>query len=100
MTQKQFVLEAIEELSDKAPMDKILERVEFLSAVQKGLEQLDTCKCVPHKEVKRQVTAWGGNMMVCFVTPMEYLGFTRGREPLQKGVAQLNETEDTAFSFL
>jgi len=58
MTQKQLVLEAIEELPDNAPLNEIVERVEFLAAVQKGLDQLDRGEGVPHEEVKRQLAAW------------------------------------------
>ena len=58
MTQKELVLEAINELPDEASLDDIAERVEFLAAVQKGLDQLDRGEGIPHEEVKRQLAAW------------------------------------------
>jgi predicted transcriptional regulator len=58
MTQKQLVLEAIEKMPDNTPMSEIVERVEFLAAVQKGLDQLDRCEGIPHDEVKRQLASW------------------------------------------
>jgi predicted transcriptional regulator len=58
MTQKELVLDAIGELPDEASLDDIAERVEFLAAVQKGLNQLDRGEGIPHEEVKRQLAAW------------------------------------------
>ncbi|MEY2482330.1 MAG: hypothetical protein QOK24_858 [Verrucomicrobiota bacterium] len=58
MTQKELVLDAIGELPDEASLDDIAERVEFLAAVQKGLDQLDRGEGIPHEEVKRQLAAW------------------------------------------
>lgn len=58
MTQKELVLDAISELPDEASLADIAERVEFLAAVQKGLDQLDRGEGIPHEEVKRQVATW------------------------------------------
>ncbi len=58
MTQKQLVLNAINDLPDDAPLSDIVERVEFLAAVQKGLDQLDQGPGIPHDEVKRQLASW------------------------------------------
>ena len=58
MTQKQLVLEAIKELPDDTPLSEIVERLEFLAAIQKGLDQLDRGEGIPHEEVKRQVASW------------------------------------------
>lgn len=58
MTQKELVLDAIGELPDEASLDDIAERVTFLAAVQKGLDQLDRGEGIPHEEVKRQLAAW------------------------------------------
>ena len=58
MTQKEFALDAIGELPDEASLDEIAARVEFLAAVQKGLDQLDRGEGIPHAEVKRQLATW------------------------------------------
>lgn len=58
MTQKQLVLEAIKGMPDDAPLSEIVERIEFLAAVQKGLDQLDRGEGIPHEEVKRQLASW------------------------------------------
>ena len=36
-------------------LDVIAERVEFLAAVRKGLDQIERGQTVPHDEVKRQL---------------------------------------------
>jgi predicted transcriptional regulator len=53
MTEKEIVLETI-----KALPDEIAERIEFMAAVQKGLDQLDRGEGIPHDEVKRQLASW------------------------------------------
>jgi predicted transcriptional regulator len=58
MTQKQLVLNAVNDLPDDAPLSEIVERIEFLAAVQKGLDQLDRGAGIPHDEVKRQLASW------------------------------------------
>jgi predicted transcriptional regulator len=58
MTQKQLVLNAINDLPDDAPLSEIVERIEFLAAIQKGLDQLDQGAGIPHDEVKRQLASW------------------------------------------
>ncbi len=60
MTQKQLALQAINELPDDAPLSEIVARVEFLAAIQKGLDQLDRGEGVPHEEVKRQLASLVG----------------------------------------
>jgi predicted transcriptional regulator len=58
MTKKESVLDAISELPDEASLDEIAERVDFLAAIQKGLDQLDRGEGIPHEEVKRQLATW------------------------------------------
>ena len=58
MTQKKLVLDFINELPDETSLDEIAERVEFLAAIQKGIDQLDRGEGIPHDEVKRQLATW------------------------------------------
>jgi predicted transcriptional regulator len=58
MTQKKLVLDVINELPDETSLDEIAERVEFLAAIQKGIDQLDRGQGIPHDEVKRQLATW------------------------------------------
>jgi predicted transcriptional regulator len=58
MTEKEIVLETIRSLPDDCSLEEIAERIEFMAAVQKGLDQLDRGGGVPHVEVKRQLASW------------------------------------------
>jgi len=58
MTQKEMVMDAIRELPDDASVREIADRLEFLAAIQVGLDQLDRGEGIPHEEVKRQLAAW------------------------------------------
>lgn len=58
MTEKQMVLETIRALPDDCSLDDIAERIEFMAAVRKGLDQLDKGESIPHEEVKKQLASW------------------------------------------
>ena len=58
MSQKELVLDAIQELPDDASIDQISDRVEFLAAIQKGIDDIDRGDTVPHEEIKKQLAAW------------------------------------------
>jgi len=58
MTEKEIVLETIRALPDNCSLDEIAERIEFMAAVQKGLNQLDKGEGIPHDEVKKQLASW------------------------------------------
>jgi predicted transcriptional regulator len=58
MSQKELVLDAIQELPDDASIDQIADRVEFLAAIQKGINDIDRGDTVPHEEIKKQLAAW------------------------------------------
>lgn len=58
MTEKEIVLETIRTLPDDCSREEIANRIEFMAAVQKGLDQLDRGEGIPHNEVKRQMASW------------------------------------------
>jgi predicted transcriptional regulator len=58
VTQKEIVLDAISELPDEVSLREIAERIEFLAAIQKGMDQLDRGEGIPHEEIKRQLATW------------------------------------------
>jgi predicted transcriptional regulator len=58
MTEKEIVLETIRALPDNCSLDEIAERIEFMAAVQKGLDQLERGEGIPHDEVKKQLASW------------------------------------------
>jgi predicted transcriptional regulator len=45
-------------MPDNCSLDEIAERIEFMAAVQKGLNQLDNSEGIPHDEVKKQLASW------------------------------------------
>jgi predicted transcriptional regulator len=58
MTQKELVLDVISELPDEASLNEIAQRIEFMAAIQKGIDQVDRGEGIPHDEVKRQLATW------------------------------------------
>lgn len=58
MSQKELVLEAIQDLPNDASIDQIADRVEFMAAVQKGIHDIDRGDFIPHDEIKRQLATW------------------------------------------
>jgi predicted transcriptional regulator len=58
MTQKEMVLDAIQRLPDNASIRDIADRIEFLSAIQTGLDQLDRGEGIPHAQVKKELASW------------------------------------------
>jgi len=57
MTEKEIVLETIRALPDDCSLEDIAERIDFMAAVQKGLDQVDRGEGIPHDEVKRQLAS-------------------------------------------
>lgn len=58
MTEKEIVIKAVSDLPDDCSIDEIADRIEFLAAVRKGLDQLDRGEGIPHEEIKRQLASW------------------------------------------
>jgi predicted transcriptional regulator len=58
MTEKEIVLETIRVLPDNCTLDEIAERIKFMAAVQKGLDELDRGDGIPHEEIKTQLASW------------------------------------------
>ncbi len=55
VSQKKIVLDVISELPDEVSLEQIAEKIEFLAAIKKGMDQLDRGEGIPHEEVKRQL---------------------------------------------
>lgn len=55
MTDKQRALEAVQALPDDASVEDAIERLCFLAKVQKGIDELDQGRGVPHDAAKRQI---------------------------------------------
>ena len=58
LTEKEIVLETIRALPDDCSLEDIAERIEFMAAIQKGLDQLDRGEGIPHDEIKKQLASW------------------------------------------
>jgi predicted transcriptional regulator len=58
LTEKEIVLETIRALPDDCLLEDIAERIEFMAAIQKGLDQLDRGEGIPHDEIKKQLASW------------------------------------------
>lgn len=58
MTEKEIVLETIRALPNDCSLEEIAERIEFMAAVRKGLNQLNRGEGIPHDEVKKQLASW------------------------------------------
>jgi predicted transcriptional regulator len=57
MSDKEAVLQAVHQMSDDATLDEIARRIEFLAAVQKGLDQIKRGEVVPHDQVKKELAS-------------------------------------------
>jgi predicted transcriptional regulator len=58
MSQKDLVLEAIQDLPEDVSIDQIADRVEFIAAIQKGISDIDRGDTIPHEQLRRQLAAW------------------------------------------
>jgi predicted transcriptional regulator len=57
MCSAQILLDAICQLPDEVSLQEIAGKIEFLAAIQKGMDQLDRGQGIPHEKVKRQLAA-------------------------------------------
>ncbi len=51
-TVKQQALNAVQALPDSATFEDVLERLLFISKVERGLAEADAGKLIPHEQVK------------------------------------------------
>jgi predicted transcriptional regulator len=58
MTNKQLVMQALEELPDEASMDDILDRIETLAAIREGLADVEAGRLISIEELKRLSATW------------------------------------------
>ena len=58
MTSKEIALKTIEDLPEDASWEDIQERINFISAIRKGLNELDEGKGVTHDKVKEEFAEW------------------------------------------
>ena len=58
MTMKEAALKTIEEMPETASWEEIEEKVRFVAALEKGLEQVDKGQVIPHEQVKKNLESW------------------------------------------
>lgn len=58
MTTKQIALQIIEGLPDSVSWSEIEERIRFLSAIDKGMQEINRGNTIPHDKVKESVEQW------------------------------------------
>jgi predicted transcriptional regulator len=58
MTSKEMAIKTIQDLPDSVSWADIEERIHFLSAIDKGLDDIKSGKVVPHEEVKESLKKW------------------------------------------
>jgi predicted transcriptional regulator len=51
-TVKQRALEAVQALPDAATFEDVMDRLYFLSKIERGLAEADAGKLIPHEQVK------------------------------------------------
>lgn len=58
MSSKELAIKTIQELPDDADWVVIEERIRFLAALERGLDDIRQGKVVPHEAVKRDLEEW------------------------------------------
>jgi predicted transcriptional regulator len=58
MSDKEVALETIQRMPENVTLDGINHRLEFLIAVQRGLDQVKSGEVVSHDQVKRELASW------------------------------------------
>jgi predicted transcriptional regulator len=58
MSAKEAALEIIQTMPESSTLDDIAHRIEFLAAIQKGLDQIERNEVVPHEQVKKELASW------------------------------------------
>ncbi|MFT7511308.1 MAG: putative transcriptional regulator [Candidatus Pelagisphaera sp.] len=58
MTLKEKMLDTVQRLPEDASVEDALERLILLSKIEKGIEQADAGRTVPHAKVKERMAKW------------------------------------------
>jgi predicted transcriptional regulator len=58
MSDRELVLDTVQEMPESASFAQILDRVNLLAAVREGLEQSERGEGTPAEEVRDKVRAW------------------------------------------
>ncbi len=58
MSIKEQALQTIQELPENADWEEVKERINFVSAIRKGLDELDSDKGIPIEEIENELNEW------------------------------------------
>jgi predicted transcriptional regulator len=58
MTTKEKIIQAVQDMPDNASIEDVMERLLFLAKIEKGLEQADAGRAIPHGDVKKKMGKW------------------------------------------
>ncbi len=58
MTTKEKAIKTIQEMPDTVSWADIEERIRFLAAIDRGLEDIKAGRLIPHEEVKESLKQW------------------------------------------
>jgi predicted transcriptional regulator len=60
MTHKEIAIKTIREMPDSADWADIEERIRFLAAIDRGLDDIKSGRIIPHEDVKESLKQWLG----------------------------------------
>ena len=58
MTTKQMVMQTVKRLPANASIEDAMEKLLFLAKIEKGIQQADEGKTIPHDRVKERMRKW------------------------------------------
>ena len=58
MSNKDLVIDAVQQMSEEASMEQIRDEISLLTALREGEDDADAGRTVPHEEVKQQIRQW------------------------------------------
>ena len=58
MTTKEKMIQALQGLPDDASIEDAMEHLLLLSKIERGIQQADAGKTIPHAQVKERMAKW------------------------------------------
>ena len=58
MTKKEIAIKTIQDLPDSVTWTEIEERIRFLAAIDKGLDDVKAGRVIPHEDIKESLRQW------------------------------------------
>lgn len=58
MTTKEKMIQVVRNLPNDASIEDAMERLLFLAKIEKGLNQADSDRTIPHRRIKEKMSKW------------------------------------------